>query len=187
MGRSLVPLKRAVKSDTLAGLNATAASLLGFLAMGPQSGYELVANIESSIGPFWNVTRSQIYRELKTLEASGYARVGKIGSRERRPFTLTAAGRKAFDLWIAREPTEEIIRFPLLLTLFFGDRLPAGELARLLRGERARHETRLAHYRARLPEVERQHPFPAKTARFGIMYEEMVLAWFDSLAADGLL
>jgi DNA-binding PadR family transcriptional regulator len=168
-------------------LNATAASLLGFLSAGPQSGYELAARIEATIGPFWNVTRSQIYRELRVLEAAGCIAVGETGSRDRRPYALTVAGRAAFRAWIAREPGDENIRFPLLLTAFFGDALPRAELARTLRAHRARHEARLARYRERHPAVERDHPYPALTSRFGIMYEEMVLAWFATLAADGLL
>src|SRR2546423_5398362 len=46
-------------------LNSTAASLLGFLeTYGPMSGYDIVGMVEGSIGYFWNVTRSQVYREL---------------------------------------------------------------------------------------------------------------------------
>lgn len=168
-------------------LNATAASLLGFLAGGPQSGYTLAAHIENSIGNFWNVTRSQIYRELRTLEAVGYLRVGKTGTRDRRPYSVTATGRKAFDEWIARFSGDENIRFPLLLTVFFGDRLPPETLAHLLRASRQIHQERLTTYRRQLVETAVSHPFPSKTARFGTMYEEMVLAWFDSIAADGLM
>jgi DNA-binding PadR family transcriptional regulator len=184
----VVPKKPFVKVDSeQPKLNATAASLLGFLASGPQSGYELAALIEESIGNFWNVTRSQIYRELRMLEEAGFVNVGTVGVRERRPFDLTKAGKKAFDAWIARDPGEENTRFPLLLMLFFGDRLPAKDLARILRSHRARHEERLAGYRAYEREVELKYPFPAKTIRFGRMYEEMVLAWFETLKKDGLL
>lgn len=168
-------------------INATAASLLGFLAAGPQSGYTLAATIEASIGNFWNVTRSQIYRELRTLEAAGYVRVGKTGMRDRRPYALTPLGRQAFDEWIAREPPDENIRFPLLLTAFFGDHLPPETLARMLRNSRARHELRLMAYREKLEAIEGLYPFPARATRFGCMYEEMVLAWFATLEADGLL
>ncbi len=168
-------------------LNATAASLLGFLNAGPQSGYELAARIENSIGAFWNVTRSQIYRELRVLEAGGCIAVGETGSRDRRPYALTDAGRAAFADWIAREPGDENIRFPLLLALFFGEAVAPAELARTLRAHRARHEARLARYREQLPALERDHPFPARAARFGVIYEEAVLTWFATLAADGLM
>lgn len=48
-------------------LNATAASILGFLDRQSMSGSELAAQIENVIGDLWNVTRSQVYRELKLL------------------------------------------------------------------------------------------------------------------------
>jgi DNA-binding PadR family transcriptional regulator len=181
-----VPIRAIVKAPAHE-LNPTAASLLGFLFAGPQSGYELAAVIEDSIGQFWNVTRSQIYRELRALDEAGYVRVGKAGVRERRPYAITASGRKAFDAWLARGPGEDTVRIPLLLTLFFGDRLPREQLARILRADRAKHEALLAEYRAWLPFAEREYPFPAKVGRFGVMHEEMILAWFDSLAKDGLL
>ena len=48
-------------------LNPTAASLLGFLHQGPMTGWDLAQTVEATIGDFWNVTRSQVYRELRTL------------------------------------------------------------------------------------------------------------------------
>jgi len=183
-----MPAKPKVKRTAeLTDLNATAASLLGFLAMGPQTGYELAAVIESSVGNFWNITRSQVYRELALLESKGCVRVGKVGVRERKPFTLTALGRRSFDAWIAREPGEDLTRSPLLLALFFGDHIEPATLARFLRRHRDRHERKLAEYRERLPELERQYPFPAHTMRYGLMCEEAILAWFDSLAKAKLL
>jgi DNA-binding PadR family transcriptional regulator len=167
-------------------LNPTSASLLGFLRMGPQSGYELAARIESTIGAFWNVTRSQIYRELRTLEEATLVSGGETGSRDRRRFALTPSGRQAFAAWIAREPGQEIIRFPLLLTIFFGDTLEPSELARMLRDHRARHVATLEACRTQL-EVNREQKFPNLVTRFGAIYEEAVLAWFDTLAADGLM
>src|SRR5579884_2662798 len=97
-------------------LNATAASLLGFLQRRPMSGYELANEVGGSIGYFWNVTRSQLYRELKDLAARGCIALSETGSREKRICTITKSGRAAFAEWIAREPEGELIRFPLLLT-----------------------------------------------------------------------
>jgi DNA-binding PadR family transcriptional regulator len=174
-------------TDARLHINATAASLLGFLADGPQSGYTLAAHIERSVGNFWNVTRSQIYRELRTLAAAGYLRIGRTGTRDRRPYSLTPLGRKAFDEWIARTPGEENVRFPLLLTVFFGDHLPPATLAEMLRGFRGRHEARLAAYQQRLPKASKDQPYPARTMRFGAMYEAMVLAWLDTLRDEGLM
>ncbi len=57
--------------------NPTAASLLGFLLEGPMTGWDIVAAVEGSIGYFWNLTRSQVYRELPALAEAGIELVGE--------------------------------------------------------------------------------------------------------------
>lgn len=162
-------------------LNATAASLLGFLQWGPLSGYEIAAEIDGSIGNFWNVTRSQVYRELKTLESAGFVEVGEIGARERRPYAITTAGRDAFATWFERDPGETVTRSPLLLAVFFGEHMAPERLRRLVAEARARSAARIAEYRVRLPQIEKTLPFPALTMRFGLAYEEATIAWIDAL------
>ncbi len=164
-------------------LNATAASLLGFLESEPLSGYDLAARIDSSIGRFWNTTQSQIYRELGTLADLGYVKVGAAGARARTVYAITPAGRAAFAAWIERMPGDVIIRFPLLLAVFFADRLPPGRLAEMLRFHRATHEALVREYERRLPAIERSHPYRADTMRFGIEHARLVVRWIDSVAA----
>jgi DNA-binding PadR family transcriptional regulator len=161
-------------------INATAASLLGFLHYGPRTGWDLAELVERTIGNFWNVTRSQVYRELRTLTDLGLVEPGATGPRARRPFAITPAGREAFSRWITGEPGEELIRFPLLLTLFFGEHLTDEQLTSFIRAHRPRHEERLEYYLALL-EGEDSGSFRAHTLRFGIVYEQAVLGWFDSL------
>src|SRR5207302_10176199 len=79
----------------VAGLNPTAASLLGFLHQGPMAGWDLAQLVETTIGDFWNVTRSQIYRELRSLQDIGLVEAGEAGVRERLPYSITDAGREA--------------------------------------------------------------------------------------------
>ena len=62
-------------------LNPTAASLLGFLHHGAASGWDLAAKAQKTIGEFWNVTRSQVYRELKLLEGEGHIVARGSGAR----------------------------------------------------------------------------------------------------------
>jgi DNA-binding PadR family transcriptional regulator len=162
-------------------VNATAASILGLLSREPMSGWELFAAFECSIGQFWSITRSQIYREIQTLAASGLIEIGATGARERRVCTITAAGRERFRAWIAAVPGGELIRFPLLLTTFFGDSLPLETLSAICVEHRAKHAAQLAVYEAALPEAVEHAPFPAQTLRFGIAYERTVLAWIDDL------
>ncbi|MGZ3497729.1 MAG: PadR family transcriptional regulator [Vulcanimicrobiaceae bacterium] len=162
-------------------MNPTAASILGFLQGEGMSGYELARRAEQSIGYFWNVTRSQLYREIKDLELRGLVQTTAAGARDKRICSITVAGRAAFARWIAREPADELIRFPLLLTLFFGAGVDPERLRNWVTLHRARHAERLERYRQVSPDVEREHPYPAMTLEFGIMYEETVLRWLDSL------
>jgi DNA-binding PadR family transcriptional regulator len=162
-------------------LNATAASILGLLAKQPRSGWELFAAFECSIGQFWSITRSQIYRELQSLGADGMIEIGASGARERRVCTITARGRETFEAWIAAMPGDELIRFPLLLATFFGDAMPLERLQAICAEHRGKHAAALAAYEAQYPEVAALEPFPAQALRFGIAYERTVLAWIDGL------
>ena len=78
-------------------LNATAASLLGFLHDRPMSGYELAATAAAVIGDFWTLTQSQVYRELASMADDGLVMAGERGTRDRRPFAITDAGREAAE------------------------------------------------------------------------------------------
>jgi DNA-binding PadR family transcriptional regulator len=168
---------------TMPDLNATAASLLGFLLDQARTGWELVETVESGIGDFWNVTRSQVYRELRSLEEAGYVEAGETGPRERRPYSITEAGREAFAAWIVREPGPDVIRSPMLLMVWFGDHLDEALLSRFLTVHRLRHEQRLAHYRALLPlcAADPALRFQVYALQFGIAHEEAVLRWMESL------
>ncbi len=163
-------------------LNATAASLLGFLHEGPMSGWDLLETARERIGGFWPLTSSQVYRELARLAEDGLVEAGDPGPRARRVFALTAAGREAFRTWLEAEPAAEQIRYPLLLTMAFGRHLPPERMAAILARQRAVHRARLADYeetRRTLP-AERDG-FAQATLDFGIRHERAVLDWFDHL------
>lgn len=163
-------------------LNPTAASLLGFLQRAPQTGYQLSQQVNQSIGYFWNVTRSQIYRELQSLEKAGLVKEGKAGIRDKRPYSITAEGKQAFAEWLSEEPSVELIRFPLLLSLFFGDSVEPERLKRFLSIHRLRHEQRLDEYRElEKRESTKMTAFERATLDFGMEYEQMVLRWFEKL------
>ena len=168
-------------------LNATAASLLGFLHEGPMAGWDLVATAQARIGEFWSLTQSQVYRELAAMAEAGLVEAGERGRRDRQPYTITTAGRAAFAEWIEREPGAETIRFPLLLTVAFGRHLPPDQLERFLTAHRAVHAARLEAYET-LAEAMRSQPggpdpFALATLTFGLTYERAVLAWFAELPA----
>lgn len=171
-------------------LNATQASLLGFLHDGPATGWDLMEEVRRGLARFWNVTSSHVYRELRTLERRGFVRADDPGPRDRRPFHITAAGRRAFADWIRREPGPEQMRIPLLVTLWFAKHLDDETLAEFCEHHRGEHAQRLAEYRAlagALAESAASDPHIGAVVDFGIAYEQAFLDWLARLpVATGL-
>jgi DNA-binding PadR family transcriptional regulator len=184
-------------------LNATAACVLGLLQLGPppgdtelategaMTGWQLYETAARSLARVWNVTRSQVYLELGRLQEAGLIEpVGESGPRASRPVRITPAGRAAFSGWIAswadREPRDDQLRSPLLLTVFFGEFLPPETLRRVLAEYRPR-------YQRQLEQLERMHAAlgehqqraaPTAVLRRGIAYREMMIRWIDGVLAD---
>jgi DNA-binding PadR family transcriptional regulator len=174
----------------MASLNATAASLLGFLHSGPKTGWDLVVTAQRSIGAFWSITQSQVYRELAAMAAAGLVEAGEREARDRRPYAITAAGREAFASWVAEPPGEELIRFPLLLTVAFGAHIPPDVLASHVEHHRAIHARRLAGYQTSkaaadaAPPAYRPDLYVMAALDFGLRYERAALDWFDALPPE---
>ncbi len=163
-------------------LNATQASLLGLLHDGPATGWDLIEEVHRGLARFWNVTASHVYRELKTLEARGLVRAGKPGPRDKQPFVVTAAGRRAFSRWIHQEPGHEQIRVPLLVTLWFAKHLDNETLATFLANHRVEHSRRLDEYQAFVAATDDSSstdPHVRAVVEFGIAYEQAFLRWIE--------
>ena len=173
-------------TQRLPAINSTAASLLGFLHAGPMTGWQLVEEAERKIGDFWSLTPSQVYRELKSMSAAGLVEAGARGTREQQPYAITDGGRQAFVAWLERGPGPETIRFPLLLTVLFGEHMDAERLAAIIRHQRAVHAARLAGYEGWNSAEARvsRNVYQQATLDFGIAYERAVLGWFDRLPAE---
>jgi DNA-binding PadR family transcriptional regulator len=161
-------------------LNATAASILGFLEHEPMTGWDLAVQIEDIIGDFWNVTRSQIYRELKVLAEQGLVSSMKTGPRDRQPYKLTEAGRRAFRGWIAQPPGPPNMRLPLVLQVFFAEAMAPEELQKSLASLRAYHEGRLEVYRGFEDRVKKGSG-QADALRLGIMFQKTMIQWIESV------
>jgi DNA-binding PadR family transcriptional regulator len=162
-------------------INPTSASLLGFLYWQPMSGGEIVSAVEASVGHFWNVTRSQIYRELQALAVNGLVELGEVGPRRRAPYGITDRGREAFLAWLEIDPGPDVIRSPFLLKFFFGALLSEETLRRFVGTARPQHEQALEYYRNLLPTIVRSDPAPAHVVRFAITFEEGILNWLDAI------
>jgi DNA-binding PadR family transcriptional regulator len=163
-------------------LNPTAASILGFLHEGPLTGWDLVNKTTTTIADFWNVTKSQVYGELRHLAEQGLVREGKTGRRERRPYTITKSGRAAFSAWIALDPADKTMRFPLALTIYFGRHVEPSRLEAFCRGHRARHDAQLKTLRQFVPVLKKAGAhYELAVLKLGIGFHELVVNWIDEV------
>lgn len=90
-------------------------ALLALVRVGPQSGYDLQKQFAVSVGHVWHAPDSQIYPELRKMEAEGLIRGeeqarGQRGTR--RMYHVTPAGDQAFLDWIASPPEYQRVRDP---------------------------------------------------------------------------
>lgn len=159
-------------------LNATQGSLLGLLFDGPKTGWDLLHEVQAGLSRFWNVTPSHLYRELHALEDRKLIAAGQPGVRDRRPYSITAAGKTSFRAWLEEAPGPEQIRFPLLVKLWFGRHLDESSLARFIDSAREEHAARLQLYERIVTGA------PDAVISFGIAYEQAVLGWLSSLPSQ---
>jgi DNA-binding PadR family transcriptional regulator len=163
------------------GLNATAAALLGLLHEGQMTGGQLMAASQSRLGPFWTMTRSQIYRELPGLADRGYVRAGKAGPRSSQPYAVTAAGKKAFTRWLGEPAGHDQLRNPLLLRAVFGEAAGPARLADLYDSKAEEHTTALATVKDQLKDAKKNGDRFAQAAlEFAVAYHRAVLKWLES-------
>ncbi|HEY0360260.1 MAG TPA: helix-turn-helix transcriptional regulator [Mycobacteriales bacterium] len=163
------------------GLNATAAALLGLLHEGQMTGGQLMAAAQSRLGPFWTMTRSQIYRELPGLAERGYVRAGKAGPRSSQPYSITAAGKRAFARWLGEPAGHDQLRNPLLLRAVFGEAAGPSRLADLYTAKTEEHTAGLASVREQLKQAKHDGDRYAQGAlEFAVSYHRAVLKWLES-------
>jgi len=190
---SLAPLL--IQLSVMIGFAIMMTAGLSFVGAGVRppfkvSGWELAAEIRRSVGNFWSITRSQVYRELGRLADSGLVRAGDLGPRDRRPYEITEQGREAFSEWINGEPGDDLLRSPLLLTVFFRERVDPERFERFLTTHRLRHQAVLEKYEALEAELsaglEAGLGGPLDTLRLGIAHERMLISWIEELEHRGV-
>jgi len=157
------------------------------------TGWQINEAAKVSVARFWNLTRSQIYRELLRLEDAGYVvAAGAPGARARQAYRVTDAGKAAFRGWLeefaSSEPRDEQLRSPLVLSVFFGEFLPPATLRRQLVEYRARHERQLSRLRAMSAalgeRVTSPSRLPTAVLARGLAYQELLVGWIDDLLAS---
>jgi DNA-binding PadR family transcriptional regulator len=152
------------------------------------SGYTLRQRFEGSVGSFWTVTQSQVYRELHALARDGKVQLRREpgdGKPDRKVYWLTREGEAELDEWL-RAPIEPMqLRHPLLLKFVFAAELEPEALDGLLaQYEQALDATR-TEYAARatakeifsLARTKREAALWKLSIEHGVEWVDMELRW----------
>lgn len=170
--------------ETTKQTTTTELAVLGLVAFGEASGYDLARTAARSIGHMWAPSRSQIYKVLPRLVAAGYARSREVEQRGRPDkalYRITRAGRAALSAWIATvEPEPAGGTGVFLLKVFLGwAGSPQAVLAQLA-AYRALLERRLAEFEEIDAGLAADEPPHSRIAlRHGIARARATLAWAD--------
>ncbi|MFB9838964.1 PadR family transcriptional regulator [Actinoallomurus acaciae] len=110
--------------------------LLGLLAEGPASGYDLARRFEEALGPVWPAQHPKIYAELSRLAGAGMIEVDSRGPRGRKAYRITDAGLAEVRRWLAAGDVDHTLRTESVLRSFFFWLMEPDELREHLRRER---------------------------------------------------
>jgi PadR family transcriptional regulator AphA len=110
-------------------------AILGLLCWKPMSGYDIKKMVEVALTYFWNESYGQIFPVLNRLVEDGYATKQldpASGGRRRQVYTVTKAGRKVFEDWLALPSSKPRLRDEMKLKFFLSARSTKADGTRLL-------------------------------------------------------
>lgn len=160
-------------------------ALLGLLARGAMTGYDLAQRMRVPVRYFWQAGHSQIYPELARLESRGMVSFEHVPQRSRpdkKVYSLTESGRDALTSWLSSPLQDSPTRDELVLRVYSMWLMAPTEALRLMRDQEQRHRDRLQEYEAYEPRL-RNAPFGTPefavyaTLRRGLGYEREYADW----------
>ncbi len=169
-------------------LSTTELTVLGLLAFGRRSGYDLLRLAEETVGYIWTPSRSQIYKVVPRLVAAGLATAREVEQRgrpDKAVYTITPEGRRTLRAWLGEvdeDAPDATVIFPL--KLFFCD-FVAPELALAqLDAYRSFLTRRLAGYeRMQKDATDDERLFPQLILERAIARIRATLDWADGAEA----
>ncbi|TDN91226.1 PadR family transcriptional regulator [Microbacterium sp. BK668] len=132
-------------------------ALLAILRVGPLSGYDLQKQFHQSVGHVWHAPDSQIYPELRKMEADGLVEAeeqtrGERGTR--RLYHVTDAGNRAFLDWMASPLDYQRVRDPAHLRAAYLEATDPDEARRFLEAHIAEWESELEQWEGEIARID---------------------------------
>ena len=168
--------------------NTSEMAVMGLLALGARTGYDVRRDCEEKLSHFWSESYGQIYPVLRALHERGWVHREPVVGRGPTKYEhhLTDDGREALQEWIASPPQPLRVRDELLLKIFLGRFVEREQLGVLLRAhaERARErrdmllriKEMIEERRSELPDA----PFWLVTVDFGLRSLDAQTEWARS-------
>lgn len=128
--------------------------ILGLLLLRPMSLYDLVRAFEAGVALFYSASSGSIKRSLDDMLTRALVEADPVrpGTRGRKVYRVTPAGRQAFRDWMFAAPTESDVDRAILSRLYFLGLLDPSEREDVLVHIRRRLEAELS----RLEEIGRR-------------------------------
>ena len=127
-------------------------ALLGVIKDQPLTGYDLVRHFQGTVGFLWSAPQSQIYPELRRMEAAGLitAQIAPRGLRaQKRIYSVTDEGMAELRRWATDFMPLPAQRDPVHLKAAFFDLAPIESVREQLRAHIAQFQWRLEQWQAR--------------------------------------
>jgi len=170
-------------------------TMLGLLARGPHTGYDLVRLLRRPIGYYWTAQQSQIYPELGRLAQAGlvvFEAASGPGPREKKTYATTAEGRAALATWLPLPPGSHAPRDELMVKTFAVAAADADQMRALYLTMSREHAQRAEDFERQQAELDEtgahalDHPRFGNyaTLRMGVAYERMRQEWCTWMAAQ---
>jgi PadR family transcriptional regulator, regulatory protein AphA len=163
-------------------LSATGRVVLGLIAFGKRTGYDIKTFVDRTTRYFWAASYGQIYPELKCLEKRGLVR-GRpepSGGRARTVYELTEAGETGLKDWLGSDDEQLYeLRDEGMLKLFFSDSLPTQQIE-IVRAIRRREERALTHLREIEPHASKGPSGSYLTLQMGMGLAEWTVEWCEA-------
>ncbi|TKC99451.1 PadR family transcriptional regulator [Polyangium fumosum] len=164
--------------------------ILAVVGARPSTGYEITKEFDEVAGFYWRATHQQVYRELATLAEAGLVRfkeVAQQGKPDKKVYTITAKGRRAFADWFREPPEAPRHADPLMIKFFAAELVGIEDLRAQLALAREHHAALLAtyeaiaaqHYAEPVDTMPRWKKMIYLTLRLGITRERAWLSWAD--------
>jgi DNA-binding PadR family transcriptional regulator len=167
-------------------LTNTSYLLLGMVALGPMSGYDIKQRADGSTRHFWQISYGQIYPELKALEQAGMVQAAEAprGSRQRTLHQLTDTGGEALREWVSDATVSPVeLRDEMLLKLFFSDSVGKDERIALARNMARRHRDAASGLASQEPpKLDTPCPMRIEVLQFGIGLHTWCASFYTQLA-----